>query len=384
MTDTWRFRIWLIACGVLGLFLSTHAWGKSAALAAIPLVGSTLILILPSIGQALVIAPVTACVVDAAAKRQFMAEFARDVSIHIVGRLLPEHLREHMLGYLNLTMVRKDWKLTFTLADWPDHPEFVQLTTISEYEIENRGEAGRPYEFFYEVNKSWFPEIAEGRLLHVCISVAGEKTFEADEQSLQGMLAAEPDCSLFHKTVEIPGRPHSVYRFLAESVECFRDGFSPFVAPVATLGVTVTAYFPKDKFRVAMYASTRPSSRSLETTELSNGTQWHISEPLLPGQCVFTRWERIGNETEPIRAMVISQIKSQGGMEHTMNQQDLIVPGKKAYDALRASVPKNAAQPACSCINSPLVSTERQSSGSFIEQTQSDEHEDSAAAVKAI
>lgn len=288
MIEAIRFRVWQCICAAAGLYLSVHRWDNSF----LAPYGS-LIKVLPNIGEALVVAGITAMVVDAAAKREMLKEFGRDVSVHIVGRLLPEHLREHMLRYLNSPFVRRNWNLTYTLVPWPGREEYLQLTTVSEYETENCSDITHQYKFFYEVNKSSFPDVGETRLVHVAISCGGKKEFEKFEQALEAHLTTEPDCRIFAHDIAIPRRPHPPYRFLAESIECFKDGYSPFVAPVAVLGLTVTIYYPKRELRVGLYLSTRPTGAVIETTELANGTQWHISEPLLPGQCVFTRWERI-------------------------------------------------------------------------------------------
>lgn len=291
MPNKWKIRLILAACFISGLYLSVHTWGPQ--LTSTPFIGSHLNILVSKFGDSLLVASLLALIVDAAAKKELLETFTKNVSIHIEGRLLPEHLRQHMAKYLQASLVRTNWNLTFTIAHWPGHPEYVQVTTVSEYEIENRSTSTEKYRFHYEVENSWFPEIAESKLHRACVSIAGEKKLDLSGDLLQQKLKVEPDCKLFEHEQPIPSSPHPTCRFLTEATQCFKDGFSPFVPPVAVLGTTVTVYYPKDEFRVAMYVSTKPSAYTLEKTELANATVWHIKEPLLPGQCVFTRWERI-------------------------------------------------------------------------------------------
>ena len=86
-------------------------------------------------GGALIIAFLLAVLVDAAVKGGLLTEFAKDVSGHIIGNLLPPKLRKHLMDYLEMSLVRDNWNITYTLKPYRDR--YVQVLIFSEYEMEN-------------------------------------------------------------------------------------------------------------------------------------------------------------------------------------------------------------------------------------------------------
>src|SRR5258708_28293512 len=87
-------------------------------------------------GGAFIIAFLLAILVDSALKEELLTEFAKDVSGHIIGHLLPTKLRKPLLDYLEMSLVRNRWNLTYTLM--PCGTQYVEVTVLNEYEMENR------------------------------------------------------------------------------------------------------------------------------------------------------------------------------------------------------------------------------------------------------
>lgn len=310
MSDKARFRWALAVAFCLGLLLANWPWEtRLPVLVHIPMLGPFLPKVLQRIGEALIIAPILAIIVDAAAKRLLLKEFAENVSIHIIGRRLPQALREHIFTYLNKPVVRTKWTITYWIENWPQMPGYVKLTTASEYEIENRGEQMERYEFLYEVEDSWFPTVGEAHLKQVSISIPGQKKREYDEATLEIRQKDSKELSgnkIFRIPLDIPPTPsapspQSVSRFVAQSVECYRDSFDArFAVPlIPVIETTVVANYEKTEFKVQTYLSTRGDNRAIQRTELDRATKWHITVPLLPGQCIFTRCERRHGEVRP-------------------------------------------------------------------------------------
>ncbi len=105
----------------------------------------------------------------------------------------------------------------------------------------------------------------------------------------------------FLKNVPIPRTPHPVYRFTLESLECLPDAFhAPFIASIPVLETTVRVLYAKDKFRVDLHLSFTDDVEKtmLQRTDLVDGTQWILKSPMLPGQCIFTRWAKLRAEEQ--------------------------------------------------------------------------------------
>jgi len=67
----------------------------------------------------MVVAVVLALVVDQAAKRRLLEEFASDVSTHIIGRRLPREFRKHIEQYQEADLIRTSWSMLPWTLRWP-------------------------------------------------------------------------------------------------------------------------------------------------------------------------------------------------------------------------------------------------------------------------
>src|SRR5271163_4581462 len=122
MGEKTKFRLWLIVAFLFGLFLASSPWDAWVPALSHPTMSGLLTRLLPRLGDALMIAPLVAVAVELAAAQELLKKFAIDVSHHIVGRLLPPELREHILGYLTTHFVRRHWFIQYTIEEWPGNP----------------------------------------------------------------------------------------------------------------------------------------------------------------------------------------------------------------------------------------------------------------------
>ncbi len=252
-------------------------------------------------GGALIIAFLLAVLVDAALKEELLTEFARDVSGHIIGNLLPVKLRKHLVDYLEMTLVRDNWRITYTLMPC-DTEHYVQVTVSSDYEMENRSSDEQPFEFVIKVEKSWF---SVGQNLITMVRVN-------DEPPVENPNCVEKDGNWVHQmSVRLPAfdkdNPHR-FRFRTESVQYFfEQAFSPFISMWPVPGVTVTVNDPMKLYEVA-FDPTFKTKNEPKSMRLQSGmqTQWEIKEPILPGQGFFVRWSR---KAVPVTAPISVRVR---------------------------------------------------------------------------
>jgi hypothetical protein len=298
MSERWRFRALLLLSALIGLALSLASWSSITILARHPTIVAIISLLFPKLGEALIIAPVLAIVVDEAAKRKLLKEFAEDISTHMVGGLLPPVLRAHIHQYLKLNFVRDNWDIEYTIAKVPGKEGFIELQTKSSYDVENRSPFEQEYRFFYEVENSWFPDVGETQITEV--KGPGVQLKKGDSSF---KTASVGGFTTFEKIVRMPPYdPHkrNSYRFEVESVEFFKDGsFSPFIAAVPVLNLTLTVFYPKDHLHLDLNLSFDDVAKATKCTELQQGTQWVLKTPMLPGQSLLLRWEPTNISTKP-------------------------------------------------------------------------------------
>jgi len=169
-------------------------------------------------GSALIIAFFLAILVDAALKEELLTEFAKDVSGHIIGNLLPLKLRKHLIEYLEMSLVRDSWNVTYTLEPYRDR--YVRATVLSDFEMENRLSDAQTYQFVIAVEKSWFGPEFQNLVTRVWVN---------DD------LTPQPDCIekngnwVYERPVTLPPlnreNPQRV-RFRTESTQYFSNAHS--------------------------------------------------------------------------------------------------------------------------------------------------------------
>ncbi len=164
----------VISVFLLGLFLAAAPWEQWSLFPSSPRLDVVLRHVLPKLGDAFMIAMILVVAIEIAAANELLKTFAENISHHIVGRLLPPELREHILGYLTTTFVRTRWFIEYRLEEWAEKPRFIRLATLTEYEVENRSGSEQEYCFVYQVEQSWSPGVGDARICNVCATADGK------------------------------------------------------------------------------------------------------------------------------------------------------------------------------------------------------------------
>ncbi len=251
--------------------------------------------ILKKIGEALIIAPVLAVLVDNAAKTKLLREFSLDVSLLVLGRLLPDRLREHLDRYMKMLLVRTRWEITYAIENWPNQDGFIKLTTISEYDMKNFSESSTDYDFRYAVEESQHDKIGGTQITLVRLL---EETYEGD--ALNEFIEVDNNYRTFSSTKQLmphrgTGKP--TYTFRAESVECFRESsFSPFFTFYPVMNAVLRVWHP-ETLKISLeltYDDIETGAKSEPIIEGNRkGSMWTIFGPILPGQGFVVRWDAI-------------------------------------------------------------------------------------------
>jgi hypothetical protein len=304
-----------------GLLFAALPWEGWISLPSVPLIQAILRSALPKLGDALMIAPVLVVLIERAAAHELLDAFAENASSHIIGHLLPKELRQHMLKYLNASFVRTRWFIEYKIQELQDAPGFLEVRIMNEYEVENRSYSKRDFKFTYSIEANCHHQDGSS-IEHVrAMLVAGDKPIvECDRTKLEELNTAAKEAEKKRKTTgvdptekedgtvrgdgeivreggfityrrDVPVAPNATYQYLTESVERLPKCYSaPFVSKWPVLITTVRILYPKDKLSVDLHLSFADSN-VLMPTELVDGVEWIVFEPILPGQCLFAKWQ---------------------------------------------------------------------------------------------
>jgi hypothetical protein len=263
------------------------------------------------LGEALIIAQILILMVDSAAKKTVLREFAENVSLHIIGRWLPIELRDDIEGYLARDLVRKEWKIVYNISEWPDQKGFEKLHTRIEYDMENRGRSPKDYEFAFELEESFFPELGKAKILSCSGKPAvddnrGNRFDYPQDKKIRPVYKNNSVC--IYRLIRIPPGPG--YHFEAESEECFKDGSSiPFFTFYPVLSAELIVNYAKAKLEVFVDLSFGDIAKDAEEEETETGKKWAFKKPMLPGQGFSVRIykRRRSSGTESPRGMVAEE-----------------------------------------------------------------------------
>jgi hypothetical protein len=235
----------LAAVLVLGLLVSLAAERQWIASAAHPdWAHFANARVLAPLGEALMISPILAWIIELAATEHLLRHFVEDISHVIVGRLLPPGLQEHLLRYLATDFVRPHWFVQYRIDEWPGKPGFIRIRTFSEWSIENVSGSARKYDFRFLLPQS---EFDESTVTSASVSVGGRQTELFAGEVLARAVTKAGDGFVFAKPVEMPAGPHPEYKFAIESVECHPENSdAAFVArdPVLSTKVVIWCDLP--------------------------------------------------------------------------------------------------------------------------------------------
>lgn len=256
--------------------------------------------LLRKLGDALFIAGVLALLVDKALKEKLLTEFAYDISHHIIGKLLPAEVRDHLLVYFQTPFVRTEWKIKCEIKPQVG-TDYVELNTTTEYSVENRASRDEDYQFRVKVEKSWYagPANSIQRLNYGDgLKENSELVQHSDYYHDDGHGNIE-----YTRPVKIaPAAPGVAPKeFRADFNQHFwKNAFSPFYALGLVKTTTVLVKFPPGQFDVDLDLTfdknpSRPDSEVLRNLDGLTEMTWEIKKPMLPGQGFFVRWNRLPN-----------------------------------------------------------------------------------------
>lgn len=260
--------------------------------------------LLRKLGDALFIGGVLALLVDKALKEKLLTEFAHDISHHIIGKLLPAEVRDHLLVYLQTSFVRTEWRITCEIRPQAG-TEYVQLNTKIEYRVENRASNEQDYPFRVKVEKSWYPGPANSieRLSYGDgLKENSELVLDTDYYHDDGHGNIE-----YTRPIKIaPAAPGVAPKeFRADFIQHYwKNAFSPYYALALVKTTTVIVKSPPDQFDIGLDLTfdknpSSPDSKVLRNLDGLTERTWVIKKPMLPGQGFFLRWTRIELATLP-------------------------------------------------------------------------------------
>jgi len=325
MSDTAKHRVFLFFCALTGVFLVAAPWDKYIAIPHFPMLEQSLQKIPASLGEALIIALLLIVLVDSAAKRKLLREFAEDVSLHIIGRWLPTELRSYLEEYLTSDIVRKSWTIRYNIEQCSGHAKFFKLFTYSDSYIENRGNRDRLYPVRFEVEESFYPELGDTKILSC--SAAAESCpgkFEIDPNDYDGFRypmdnklpqTVENNSQVIAGTLKIPAG--FTFRLKAESVEWFRDGSSiPFFSTYPVLSTQLIVNYPSDILDVFVDLSYGAIESDAIFEPIETGGKWIFKKPMLPGQGFSVRvYEKKSKKPASSPSRVRGKRKRGGGVQ---------------------------------------------------------------------
>lgn len=297
MSHRRRYRIALLACFLLGLVLRSVVGPKLGALIPGEL-GAMILDMAGKAGDALMLAPILAILVEITAAKELLSTFAENVSHHIIGRFLPRPLREHIFKYLTIDFVRRRWEVSYVIDDSQCAPGFIQLISWSSSEIENVSSTSETFncETEAETRNTCLrssPIVRQVKVVEgeqVRMEYRFEERGEPDEH-----LGLTPDSDFLKFKEGISVAPGAIIRQEVETVECFPHRYEAWwVSLWPTLELAVRVLYPKDRFEADLYLSFADHKRAIKT-ETENGAQWNIKVPMLLGQGFSIAWHRIGS-----------------------------------------------------------------------------------------
>jgi hypothetical protein len=248
-------------------------------------------------GEAILIAQLLAFLVDQTTKQRLLNEFANAVSTHIIGRRLPTGLRKHIERYLEADLIRTTWTITYTITEWPSQPEYVQLVTLSVYEIANRSDFEQKFPCIYRIEKSFFPNIGDAEILHVTGTnlLNPKDSFDYPKQPELEPKKTASDITFSHEVmIPVHNKDEAAYRFSMESNECFHYGsIDPFFSFYPVLSTTLTVFYPIASMKVDVELSFGDIETDAELITLSNGSEWVFKKPMLSGQGFSVRFSKL-------------------------------------------------------------------------------------------
>ncbi|MGD0831802.1 MAG: hypothetical protein ABR907_12710 [Terracidiphilus sp.] len=292
-SDKIKDRTSIVFYIAIGAILVATPWDRFIVVPSNTVLQNSLQRIPIGLGEAMIIAQILILLVDSKTKKKLLSDFAQNVSAHIIGRWLPPELRSHLEAYLGADILRKNWTIHYDIESLPDHPHYFRLRTISDSEVENRGNSDRKYPYRYEVEESFYPELGNTRIVSCSAHVESRsgqydidpKDYERFEYFIGGEVPLTMENNSHVVTHNLTMPSGCTYRFKSESEEYFRDGSSiPYFTMCPVLSTQLIVNYAKASLKVFVDLSFGDVEKDTTHEETDWGDKWIFKKPILPGQ----------------------------------------------------------------------------------------------------
>jgi len=247
--------------------------------------------LIDKIGDASIIAGLIGIVVDQGLKSKLIQEVVEAASPKLIGRHLPDPVRDALLGYFDIRFVRPTWSIQYELSTIIDCPGFLEVTSRIEGPIVNYGPSTEEFGFFTSIDPSpVHPQLGKSRIVRASvIPEAGTDGF--DENPPADKLLMQPDgttdgSKFFERAISLV--PGVRYKTVVEVVE-YRPTtyFMPLFTGTTVVRTVLSIRYPKELLDIQVSTGV---DQSIKPEHTQWGHEWVISTTLLPGQCIMTTW----------------------------------------------------------------------------------------------
>lgn len=238
------------------------------------------------VGDACIIAGLLGIIVDRGLKTQFIQEVVKAASPNLIGQHLPDPIREELLKYFQIKLIRPDWDIEYEVTLIDQSPDYVRVTSRIQGIVLNCGSETEEFALITSIDPS--PKAAPGKAQITRVSAnpesgpGGFDEFPPDNAKL----LQRDGTILFNKSVSIP--PGGRYKTVFESIE-YRpiSAMMPLFNGTPVVKATLRIRYPKDLLEIVVSTGTRTNLPSESTLW---GDEWEISTALLPDQCIVANW----------------------------------------------------------------------------------------------
>jgi hypothetical protein len=248
------------------------------------------------IGDALIIAVVSAILVDRYVRSELVEEVARDVIPYGVGMGLPPEFARELRTIFRAGITRRDLRISYKLQRVPGRPYVKNLAGVS-FLLENN--TSQTQKFLHAVRLSESPFQAKGEPDSEIRQFACWKDGKYQYNLRTGDPAFKPTKEkgiwTISREVSVPPQKDAAIRCEAEWTEYYWENYADqFTLASPTVGVTFEIEFPYaeiDVLDVSFQKEADPDQIKEDGTTPGVKT-WSYTGVMLTGQHLWIRWER--------------------------------------------------------------------------------------------
>jgi hypothetical protein len=183
-----------------------------------------------------------------------------------------------------IRFVRTEWIVEYVLSEVPGQAGLLKVEETIEGVIQNFGKTQQPYTLITSVDPSLLQGHLESEITR--LNVAPESGASLTDGKPTNQVKEDKTKVASYSFDIAPGARYKTKVVLIE----YRP--TSFILPLFT-GTTVAKTVVKIRYpkgKLDLHVSTGTSDSLEAKTETDLGKEWEITEPLLPGHCVITRW----------------------------------------------------------------------------------------------